>query len=112
MPESDKVPTPGQARTMVLDADPEEDSDGVGEAEEEDGGQVRPMEADEQDLKESGAGLSPSATHSNEPGASRDFRITRTIVQDLGPSDNCRACESLAEGRPVKGQVHTPACRL
>ena len=116
MSENTEVLTRGQAQTMKADKNPEDDEDG-----EEQEGQFdkKDMEEDDQaqhvldpqEIWESGAAMDPAEMEDGEEVMRRNFRITKRLIEDLGASPGCQACENTRSSIGTRGLMHSPECR-
>ena len=116
MPENTEVLTHGQAQTMKADEDPDAEMDGEeqeGQYDNQDSGEGNrgQRHPDPQEVEESGATLEQAEAEDEEEVTRRNFRITKKLIEDLGPSPGCQACENTRTGMGTRGLVHSMACR-
>ena len=111
MPENTEVLTHGQAQTLKADEDPDEEMEGEeqeGQFDNKDGeeGDIDHQLPDQQEIEESGAALEQTEVEDGEEVARRSFRITKKLIEDLGASPGCPACENTRTGIGTRRLVH------
>ena len=68
-------------------------------------------ERDPQEIIESGAVLDPAKIEEGEEVMRRNSRITKRLIDDLGVSPGCQACENTRSSIGTRGLIHPPKCR-
>ena len=111
MRENEEVLTHGQCRTMKVDGGSDDDSAEEAQPPEDENLEEEPIIPDKQDEAESGAKVGESEAGDSRGPVKRDFRITWRLIDELGPTPGCKACQSILEGRGSRGRVHLTACR-
>ena len=99
MPENTEVLTHGQAQIMKADEDLDKEMEGEeqeGQYDNRDGeeGNSGRQHPDQQEVEESGAALEQAEVEDEEEVTRINYRITKRLIEDLGASPGCQACEN------------------